>query len=166
MANKVTRPARAARTTGRPDSVAATLDVVGERWALLAIREIDYGNHRFDAIARNTAASRDILTTRLRGLEEAGVIERRQYQDNPPRFEYHLTKAGADLRPVLAALRAWGDRWVLDKAPVTLKHSCGKAYKPRTYCPACNQDVDVAKHPDDVTERFVAPGWDRTGPTE
>src|SRR5689334_7826109 len=74
----------------RPCSVAAALDILGERWSLLAIREMGYGVHTFAKIAAYTGASRDILASRLRKLEEAGVVERRQYSEHPPRFEYHL----------------------------------------------------------------------------
>ena len=83
----------------RPCSAAAALGLIGEKWSLLAIRELAFGVHRFDAIAANTGAPRDILTNRLRHLEEANVVERRQYQEHPPRFSYHLTRAGHELRP-------------------------------------------------------------------
>src|SRR6266568_7477061 len=83
---------------GRPCSVAAALSLVGEKWALLAIREISFGNKRFDVIARNTGAPRDRLAARLRALEAAGVVEKRRYRDRPPRYEYELTQAGDELR--------------------------------------------------------------------
>jgi len=76
----------------RPCSLAAALDVLGERWSLLALREIGYGVHRFARIAGYTGASRDMLADRLRKLEAAGVIERRQYSEHPPRHVYHLTR--------------------------------------------------------------------------
>jgi len=159
------RPRPAADVAGRPCSIAAALGLVGERWALLAIREINFGNHRFDQIARNTGAARDILTARLRSLEDAGVIYRRLYQDHPPRFEYHLTRAGQGLRPVLNALRTWGDRWVVDKPPVVVTHSCGHTLEVVPTCAHCGAVVDGSG---DATsgwsERFVAPGWDRQGP--
>src|SRR5205809_6944814 len=78
----------------RPCSLAAALDVLGERWSLLALREISYGVHRFARIAGYTGASRDILADRLRKLEAAGVIERRLYSEHPPRPAYHPTRAG------------------------------------------------------------------------
>src|SRR5918911_2105935 len=87
----------------RPCSLAAALDVLGEKWSLLAVREISYGVHRFARIAGYTGASRDILADRLRKLEAAGVIERRQYSEHPPRYEYHLTEAGRELFPVMLA---------------------------------------------------------------
>src|SRR6478735_10642194 len=107
---------------GRPCSAAATLHVVGEKWALLAVREIFFGNHRFEAIARNTGAPRDRLAARLRSLEQAGVVERRPYNERPPRYEYHLTESGRELAPVIRALLEWGDRWVLEDRPVVMVH--------------------------------------------
>src|SRR3954453_11021826 len=95
----------------RPRSLAAALDVLGERWSLLALREIGYGVHTFARIAGYTGASRDILADRLRKLEAAGVIERRQYSEHPPRHEYHLTQAGRELQPITLALSNWGDKW-------------------------------------------------------
>jgi DNA-binding HxlR family transcriptional regulator len=150
---------------GRPCSIAAALGVVGERWALLVIREINFGNHRFDQIARNTGAARDILTSRLRSLEQAGVICRRQYQEHPPRFEYHLTDAGKGLRPVLNALRTWGDRWVVDEPPVVVTHSCGHDLDIVPTCAHCGSAVHSSDDRTDWSERFVVPGWDRHGPT-
>lgn len=76
------------------------------------IREINYGVHRFQQIARFTGLSPDVLADRLRKLESADVIERRQYCERPPRYEYHLTRdAGEGLRPVLRALAEWGTKW-------------------------------------------------------
>src|SRR4051812_16636901 len=98
---------------GRPCSIASALSVVGEKWALLALRELFLGNRRFDRIAENTGAPRDILTTRLRSLESAGIIVRERYQERPARFEYRLTQAGRELQPVILALRTWGDRWAV-----------------------------------------------------
>jgi DNA-binding HxlR family transcriptional regulator len=93
-------------------SIADALDVVGERWSLLVLRELGFGVHRFKDIQVNTGAPRETLALRLRKLEEAGVIERRRYSDRPPRDEYLLTAAGRDLAPVLIGLRVWGERHV------------------------------------------------------
>src|SRR4051794_15338326 len=108
----------------RPCSVAAALDVLGERWSLLAVREIAYGVHRFARIAGYTGASRDILADRLRKLEAAGVIERRLYSEHPPRHEYHFTEAGRDLFPAMLALSQWGDKWAVDTPFLTRRPSC------------------------------------------
>src|SRR5437764_7489538 len=95
----------------RPCSIAAALTVLGEKWSFLVVRELALGVHRFDQIARNTGAPRDILTSRLRRLEAEGVLEKRQYQERPQRFEYRLTEAGDELRPILLSLAQWGDKW-------------------------------------------------------
>jgi len=102
----------------RPCSIASSLTFLGEKWSFLVVRELALGVHRFDAIRRNTGAPRDVLTARLRRLEEVGVLQRRLYQERPERFEYVLTEAGRELRPILLSLAQWGDRW----APSP--HSC------------------------------------------
>lgn len=97
-----------AQLPGRPCPVAAALEVVGERWALLVIREIALGATRFGAIVRGTGAPRDRVAARLKSLEAAGVIRREPYQSSPPRDDYRLTESGTALIPVLDALLEWG----------------------------------------------------------
>src|SRR6202050_4753453 len=92
----------------RTCSIARTLDIVGEKWALLALREVFLGDRRFDEMVKRTGAPRDTLTARLRTLVGAGVLERRPYSDHPARFEYHLTDAGRALYPVIVPLMRWG----------------------------------------------------------
>ena len=145
---------------GRPCSVAAALNLVGEKWALLAVREIAFGNKRFDAIARNTGAPRDRLAARLRALEAAGVVARRQYSEHPPRQEYELTESGRELRTVIQALRTWGDKWAVDSPPAVFRHSCGHDLDPAVICRHCGTEVS----PDDLRLRVLAPGWNRQGP--
>ncbi len=127
-----------AESSPRPCTVAAALNVLGEKWSLLVIRELAFRVHRFDAIAKNTGAPRDILTSRLRRLEAAGVVERRQYHDHPVRFEYHLTEAGNELRPVLLSLAQWGERWAAE-ATVAFTHSCGEDLDLVHTCRACGE---------------------------
>jgi DNA-binding HxlR family transcriptional regulator len=103
-------------------SIADALDVVGERWSLLVLREIGFGVHRFKDIQVNTGAPRETLALRLRKLEESGVIERRQYREHPPRDEYLLTAVGRDLMPVLSELRKWGEQHV-----TPFRHAPGEA---------------------------------------
>jgi DNA-binding HxlR family transcriptional regulator len=91
--------------------IADALQVIGDRWALLALRELGFGVTRFNDIQVNTGAPRASLTARLRALEEAGLVERRQYSAHPPRDEYLLTRAGRDLGPALRELRTWGERY-------------------------------------------------------
>ncbi|NUL02956.1 helix-turn-helix transcriptional regulator [Streptomyces lunaelactis] len=155
-----TLPALPLDSRGRPCSVAASLQAVGEKWALLAVREISFGNHRFGAIARNTGAPRDVLTVRLRHLETIGVLVRRQYSEHPPRFEYHLTEAGRDLLVVLTTLRAWGDRWLVDEPPAVFTHSCGEELDMVHSCRHCGREVVS----DDLRLRVSSPGWDAHGP--
>jgi DNA-binding HxlR family transcriptional regulator len=93
---------------GRPCPIAAALDVVGERWALLIVRELALGNSRFQDIVRDTGAPRDRVAARIKALDEAGVIRRVPYQTAPLRFDYQLTDSGRALLPVLDALLAWG----------------------------------------------------------
>ena len=93
---------------GRPCPIAAALEVIGERWALLIVREVALGNSRFEDIVRGTGAPRDRVAARLKALHEAGVIQRVRYRAAPPRFDYQLTDSGRALLPVLDTLLAWG----------------------------------------------------------
>jgi DNA-binding HxlR family transcriptional regulator len=124
-------------------SIAGALDVVGEKWSLLVVRELFLGARRFSEIAANTGAPRDILTTRLRRLEDVGVIRRSEYSTRPPRYEYRLTRAGRDLLPVILSLKQWGDRHVSRQAlPPVYEHSCGVTFEPRMDCAACGTPAD------------------------
>jgi DNA-binding HxlR family transcriptional regulator len=126
----------------RECSVANALTVIGERWSLLALREILFGVRRFEQIRQNTGASRDILATRLRKLTDAGLLERRQYEDRPPRFEYVPTESGIALHQALLALMTWGDRYVTTgRPPLVLEHDCGAVLTPLTVCSACGEEV-------------------------
>jgi DNA-binding HxlR family transcriptional regulator len=119
----VVKPISLAELPGRPCPIAASLELVGERWALLVVREIVMGSRRFTDIVRGTGAPRDRIAARLKVLEEAGVIERHAYQDHPERFEYSLTDSGVALVPVLDALLAWGlDHAVTEDDPDRMHH--------------------------------------------
>ncbi|CAN5728431.1 hypothetical protein BH09ACT8_BH09ACT8_13790 [soil metagenome] len=98
-----------AELPGRPCPIAAALEVVGDRWALLVIRELALGNTRFSRIVAGIGAPRDRVAARLRSLEEARVITRVAYQSAPARFDYQLTASGRALLPVLDALLVWGN---------------------------------------------------------
>jgi DNA-binding HxlR family transcriptional regulator len=102
---------------GRPCPVAGALELVGDRWSLLVVREIDLGVHRFTEIQKGTGAPRDRLAARLKALVDAGILRRERYCDAPERFDYHLTDAGRELVPVLRALFVWGDRWASTPGP-------------------------------------------------
>jgi DNA-binding HxlR family transcriptional regulator len=125
----------------RPCSMAAALEVVGERWSLVALREIGYGVHTFARIAAYTGASRDILADRLRKLEADGIIERRLYSEHPPRYEYHLTQAGRELFPITISLLTWGDKWANDSPSVAFRHDCGHQVAIELSCAHCGGPV-------------------------
>ncbi|MGF7234171.1 MAG: winged helix-turn-helix transcriptional regulator [Frankia sp.] len=138
--------------------MASALDLVGDKWSLLIVREIFFGNRRFNEIARNTGAPRDRLAARLRALVEVGVLEQREYQTAPSRSEYRLTAAGRDLEPVINALLAWGDRWVSQTPPATLMHGDHELDAERV-CRNCGEVVD----PQSLRVRVNGIGWDRHG---
>src|SRR5271154_5624543 len=133
----------------RTCSVARTLEVVGEKWALLAIREVFLGCRRFEEMVQNTGAPRDTLAARLKTLVSHGILERRRYNEHPPRDEYILTQAGRDLYPVILSLMQWGDRHLpLDSGPpMVLDHKCGHRLEPRFDCAHCGERIE----PRDVT---------------
>lgn len=97
----------ATETLPRPCAIADALEVIGERWSLLVVREQFWGNHRFSDIQRATGAPRDILTARLKRLVEEGILEKRAYSEKPPRSEYRLTPKGRALAPVLMTIQEW-----------------------------------------------------------
>ncbi|WP_296001720.1 helix-turn-helix domain-containing protein [Rugamonas sp.] len=94
--------------------VARSLLMVGDRWTMLILRELAMGMHRFDELQAQTGMSSHLLTLRLKRMQQDGVIERRQYLERPPRYEYHTTKMGKDLDPLLMMLRTWGRTWLRD----------------------------------------------------
>ena len=123
--------------------MARTLEIVGEKWALLAVREVFLGNRRFDGMVRQTGAPRDTLAARLRTLVGAGILERLQYSEHPARFEYRLTEAGRELYPVIVTLMHWGDRHLAgpDGPPRVLEHQCGHRLDATLVCQACGGAV-------------------------
>jgi DNA-binding HxlR family transcriptional regulator len=129
----------------RACSIARTLDIVGEKWALLAVREVFLGNRRFDEMVKRTGAPRDTLAARLRTLVAAGILERRRYCEHPARFEYHLTQAGRDLYPVIMTLMRWGDRYLAGDGgpPLVLQHHCGHRLAAQVVCEACGEPLEA-----------------------
>ncbi|OBI94160.1 HxlR family transcriptional regulator [Mycobacterium sp. 1245805.9] len=99
---------RLAELPGRPCPIAAAIEVVGERWSLLVVRELALGASTFNEIVAGTGAPRDRIAARLKSLVDAGIVERVAYQTTPQRFEYRLTKSGEELAPLLRALLKWG----------------------------------------------------------
>jgi DNA-binding HxlR family transcriptional regulator len=131
---------------GQNCSVARALEVVGERWTILIVRDAFLGVRRFDDFQRNLGVARNVLNTRLQRLVEAGILERRRYQERPARHEYRLTDMGRDLWPTVLALMQWGDRWLTgeDCAPMGVVHrDCGGAITDRRTCATCGASVEV-----------------------
>ena len=127
-----------------PCSVARAAGVFGDSWTLLILRDAMYGLTRYDEFQRSLHIARNTLSDRLGKLVDAGVMTKRFYQDNPPRYEYLLTEMGRDFFPVLAAMLSWGDKW-LDGgggAPVTLcHHGDGHGIVSRVICEQCGDPV-------------------------
>lgn len=141
-------------------SIARALEIIGDRWTLLVLRDLFVGVTRFDDIRRDLGIATNVLTERLALLTDHGVVERREYQAHPPRHDYLLTEKGRDLFPVLAALVGWGDRWEADDTgpPALLVHDrCGQVSTPVTRCACCGEPMSA----DDVTP-IAGPGH-RTG---
>jgi DNA-binding HxlR family transcriptional regulator len=140
-----------------PCSIARTVDLFGDAWTLLVLRELFYGESRFERFIATLGIARNTLTDRLALLTDNGVIERRAYQSEPLRHEYVLTPKGADLFGVIMAINAWGDRWLAgqDGAPVTLHHtSCGHDLRAEVVCAECAEPVRLG----DVSPR-LGPGF-------
>jgi DNA-binding HxlR family transcriptional regulator len=127
--------------------VAGTLEIVGERWTLLIVRDVFMGIRRFEDIQRDLGVARNVLQVRLERLVEHGILVKRPYQERPLRCEYRLTEKGADLWPVLVALLHWGDRHALTgERPIVLQHrGCGGELDDRRRCVACGADVSVTE---------------------
>ncbi|HKT02891.1 MAG TPA: helix-turn-helix domain-containing protein [Rugosimonospora sp.] len=122
-------------------SVARSVEVLGDRWTVLVLRDVFNGVRRFDDISRHLGIARDVLTKRLATLVEEGILRRVPYQEpgSRTRYEYRLTQAGLDLRPVLIALIEWGDRYRPDPSgpPLSLTHDgCGEPVRVRVECAA------------------------------
>jgi DNA-binding HxlR family transcriptional regulator len=121
-------------------SIARTFDIVGEPWSPLILRDVWVGITRFEEIQRDLGISRKVLSERLNGLVEHGVLERRAYSDRPVRHDYLLTDKGYEFCDVLMAITAWGDRWTAGDAgpPVLLRHgACGKLTHAELRCAQC-----------------------------
>ena len=134
-------------------AIARAMEVVGSRSAFLILREAFYGTTRFDEFADRARVSEPVAAARLRELVEAGLLERRPYQEpgQRTRLEYHLTEEGADFFPALAALMQWGERW-LGPSGVEMRHrECGGAVRAELRCseghPVEVGDIDLTPRP-------------------
>jgi len=141
------------RYEGQQCSVARTLEIVGERWTLLIIRDALLGLRRFDEFQISLGIATNVLTNRLSSLVDNGILTRSRYQAAPPRFEYHLTDPGRELATPVLALMQWGDRHVAGRrgAPRLVRHTtCGGAVAERHVCADCG--------PVDGAEVAIVPG--------
>ena len=142
---------------GQNCSIARTLEIVGERWTLLIIRDVFLGLRRFDQLQESLGVARNVLTDRLNRLVEDGVLERVQYSERPLRFEYRLTKKGRELNLALTALRQWGDAHLSEKPPRLLRR---KADRKPVVAALVPRSADVLR-PDEV-ELVPGPGLKTT----
>lgn len=137
-----------------PCSIARSLDVLGDWWNPLILRECLYGVHRFDDLLAWLGIGRNILTRRLAGLVKHGLLERRRYQERPPRFEYHLTPKGYDAAKLLLAMMAFGEAWYFERGdePIRLfDRATGRRVRPVVV------DADTGK-PLDPRALYAGPG--------
>ncbi|HWU10793.1 MAG TPA: helix-turn-helix domain-containing protein [Streptomyces sp.] len=138
--------------TAQQCSIARALEVVGERWTLLVVRDAFYGVRRYNDFLVHLGIPRAVLASRLQALTEAGVLARRRYQESPPRDEYVLTGSGKALWPTLRTLGLWGHEHIPGTVPTRhFAHAaCGTELGALGQCPACG---DVGVPPEDVEMR-------------
>jgi len=125
-------------------SVARALEAIGDRWTMLVIRDAFHGARRFEELQDRLGIARNVLSDRLARLVGDGILEKRLYQDRPPRYEYELTAKGIDLFPVLVSLMLWGDRHVPDPGgpPVVIVHrDCGGRIDEHLLCDRCGEPI-------------------------
>jgi DNA-binding HxlR family transcriptional regulator len=134
-------------------SIARSLEVLGERWTLLVLRDAFRRVRRFEDFQRDLGVARNVLTDRLGRLVDEGILKREQYQDRPARFEYRLTDKGLALWPVMMTLMQWGDAHYAgpDGPPVVVRHrDCGGEVTDHLKCAKCGAELtprDVEAEP-------------------
>jgi DNA-binding HxlR family transcriptional regulator len=136
-------------------SIARTMDVIGEPWSPLILRDVFVGITRFDQLQADLGISRKVLTERLTWLVDHDVLARERYCERPLRYEYVLTAKGRDLCDLLLVMTAWGDRWTAgsDGPPVLYRHArCGEISHVELHCSACKapmraSDISVEAGP-------------------
>ena len=137
-------------------SLARGLDLIGDWWSPLIVRDLYLGVVRFDDLVEDLGISRNLLTRRLNALCKSGIIERHAYQRRPLRHEYRLSEAGRDLIPAILALTAWGDRWARPRegSPMLFVHkTCGAHFEPQVTCAGCGEPVTA-----DTVKTIGGPG--------
>ncbi len=133
-------------TSDWPCTIARSAAVLGDHWNILLVREACLGVRRFDDFQAALGIGRNMLTRRLNTLVEEGMMVRVEYQTNPPRNEYRLTDKGRDAYTVLAAMAAWGDRWLVgpEGTPLVLHHTtCDHDMHAVVVCSECSEPIDV-----------------------
>ena len=133
-------------TSDWPCTIARSAAVLGDHWNLLLIRQACLGTRRFDDFQDALGIGRNILTVRLNQLVDEGLLQRVEYQPHPPRYEYRLTQKGREVYPILAAMAAWGDRWLTgaEGTPLVLHHtSCDHDMHAVVVCSECAESIDV-----------------------
>jgi len=145
---------------GQNCSIAGALEVVGERWTLLIIRDAFLGLTRFDEFRESLGIARNVLTDRLNKLVGEGIFERVPYGDRPDRFDYQLTQKGLDLHVALIGLRQWGDKYLCDKPPTVARRKRDKKRLVAALVPAGTKAVPVQE-----AEFVAGPGRDTSAPT-
>ena len=126
--------------------MARSAHVLGDSWNLLIIRQACLGTRRFDEFRSALGIGRNILTTHLIRLVQDGLLDRVPYQERPVRHEYRLTEKGREVYPILAAMAAWGDKWLAgpEGTPLVLHHTrCGHDMQAQVVCDHCAQPIDV-----------------------
>src|SRR5437870_12946221 len=140
---------------GQNCSIARALEVVGERWTLLIVRDAFLGLRRFDQFQDSLGIARNVLSDRLNRLVEEGILQRVLYSERPERYEYRLTAKGRELNIALTSLRQWGDKYLSEKPPRLLRR---KADKRPVVAALVRQGADVLR-PDEV-ETVPGPGFE------
>jgi DNA-binding HxlR family transcriptional regulator len=139
---------------GQNCSIARALEVVGERWTLLIVRDAFLGLRRFDEFQESLGIARNVLTDRLNRLVAEGILERVRYSERPERFEYRLTTKGRELNIALAGLRQWGDKHLSEKPPRVLRRTADRKPVVAALVPKGSPILRA----DDV-ESVPGPGW-------
>jgi DNA-binding HxlR family transcriptional regulator len=130
---------------GQNCSIARTLELIGERWTVLVLRDVFLGIRRFDALQRDLGVARNVLASRLERLVAEGILEKTPYQQRPLRHEYRLSEQGLDLWPTIVELMQWGDRHAApDGPPILIRHrGCGGVLGERRTCTVCGKPLSV-----------------------
>jgi DNA-binding HxlR family transcriptional regulator len=133
-------------TSAWPCTIARSVNVLGDHWNLLLIRQACLGTRRFDDFQAALGIGRNILSQRLTRLVNEGLLSRVEYHENPPRYEYRLTDKGRDVYPILAAMATWGERWLTgpEGTPLVLHHRrCDHDMHAVVVCSACAEPLEV-----------------------